>query len=420
MKLLRVGGAALLVVLVACRDSTRPVDPASVASVSLTPSAVGVVKGLKQSLKLTAKDTSGSEVRVNASWSSSAPSVATVTGDGVVSAVSYGTATITATVGTRTAYAAIVVTSIPTTNAYTITDLGPAASAGSYGRHLSDSGDVLLGWSAPALYRHGATTPLAGCTYGLTINGPGHVLCRHDLNDSISSYGIWRGGLLTPLAATDTFKAQHFRAFALSDSDEVPGLFFMPLFTNARCPANGARCLSVWKGGVPSFPGYDAGGSDAMLMNDRQQVVVEYAMWSENVYGSVIYDVATATSRQTQYGIRAFNDNGWGAITSPWIAHGSADPFRSTAYALTPTALILLGDGGATGINNANAVVGTLTVGPFIWRGQGVSLLTNAVNDVSWTITAAVEINNRGQILATADNADGRKAHTVLLTPAQP
>jgi hypothetical protein len=157
-----------------------------------------------------------------------------------------------------------------------------------------------------------------------------------------------------------------------------------------------------------------------MLMNNHQQIVVEYAMWYEGVYGSVIYDVPTATSRQTQYGIRSFNDNGWGAITSPWIAHGSSNPFRSRAYVSTPSALIPLGDGGAAGINNSNTVVGTLTVGPFIWHGQGVSLLTNASVDPAWTLTAAIEINNRGQILATADNSDGRKAHMVILTPTQP
>jgi hypothetical protein len=47
-------------------------------------------------------------------------------------------------------------------------------------------------------------------------------------------------------------------------------------------------------------------------------------------------------------------------------------------------------------------------------------MLTNAAIDPSWTITAADEINNRGQILATADNSDGRKAHTVILSPTQP
>ena len=73
----------------------------------------------------------------------------------------------------------------------------------------------------------------------------------------------------------------------------------------------------------------------------------------------------------------------------------------------------------ASGINDSNVVVGTLDVGPFTWRGQGVSLLTHAATDPSWTITTAPEINSRGQILATADNTDGRKAHTVILTPVQ-
>lgn len=413
--------AAFLVVVPACSDSTKPVDPASVASISLAPTAVGIVKGSKQSLKLTAKDASGIEVRMNASWTSSAPSVATVAGDGVVSAVSYGTATITAAVGTRMAYAVIVVTSIPTTEAYSVLDLvatgGPRNPSVGFRRLLSDSGDVLVG---AALYRNGVATPLSGCNLPWSVNGPGHVLCRVNLYDSVSSYAVWRDGTLTPLAASDTFKAQNFRAFALSDSDEVPGLFFMPSFSNAQCPANGARCLSIWKNGAASFPGYDAGGSDIMQMNNRQQIVVELAMWNENESYSTVYDIPSARTRRVQYGV-VMNDNGWGAIASPWIAHGSANPFRSTASVMTPDSVITLGSGAATGINNANVVVGTLDVGPFIWRGSGgVSLLTNAVIDPAWTITAANEINNRGQILATADNSDGRKAHTVLLTPTQP
>ena len=216
-------------------------------------------------------------------------------------------------------------------------------------------------------------------------------------------------------------RGEHFRAYALNDSDEVAGLFYMPSFVNAKCPATGVRCLSVWKNGVPSFPGYDAGGSDVMLMNNEQQAVVEYAMWAPD-YGltTTIYDIPTGKSRTAPYGMRAFNDNGWGAITSPWLAHGSSNPFRSRAYVTTPVSQFTLGDGAASGINASNVVVGTLSVGPFIWRGDGVSLLTGAASDAAWTITGAAEINNRGQILATADNSDGRKAHLVLLTPVQP
>lgn len=57
---------------------------------------------------------------------------------------------------------------------------------------------------------------------------------------------------------------------------------------------------------------------------------------------------------------------------------------------------------------------------PFIWRGAGVSLLTHATANESWTIKAADEINSRGQILAKADNSAGGNDHTVVLTPVAP
>ena len=410
------GIAASLVILVACSDSTKPVNPASIASISLAPTAIYVVKGSAQSLTLTAADSVGARVQAKAVWRTSAPSVAAVSNSGVVTGVGYGTATITAVVGTHSANAAVVITAAPITKAYSVLDLGAGLSR-VLGRRLSDSGDVLAN---TVLYRHGTVaTSLTGCGSALSVNGLGHVLCKVNSYDSVSSYATWHDGILTPLAAADSFKAQHFRAFALSDSDEVPGLFYMPSFGNVNCPANGARCLSVWKNGVASFPGYDAGGNDIMRMNNRQQVVVEYAMWSENDPNSTIYDIPTGKTRNLPYGV-VLNDNGWGAIASPWIAHGSANPFRSTALVMTPDALVPLGSGGATGINNSNVIVGTLDVGPFIWRGQSMSLLTNAATDPSWTITRADEINNSGQILATADNSDGRKAHTVILTPIQP
>ena len=418
MKGFKLGVVSFVLVIAGCSDSTRPVDPAMVASISLTPAAIGVVKGAKQSVKLTAKDSAGSVVRVYASWASSVPSVATVSSGGVVSAVSYGSTTISATVGSRKAFAEIVVTSIPASKTYSVLDLGGSTGAGGRSiRNLSDSGDVLS--AGPVVYRHGVATALTGCGLGLAINGVGHVLCSAYPYDSISNYAIWHDGTLTPLSAADTFKAQNFRAFALSDSDEVPGLFYMPAFTNVNCPANGARCLSIWKDGVATFPGYDAGGNDVMQINNRRQVVVEYASWIPTYNYSTIYDVATAMSRRMPYGV-TLNDMGWGAIASPRLANGSPNPFRSTASVMTPDSVITLGSGAATGINNSNVVVGTLDVGPFIWRGQGVSLLTNASVDPAWTITAADEINDRGQILATADNSDGRKAHTVLLTPTQP
>jgi hypothetical protein len=390
-----------------------------VASLSIAPSAVPIVKGARYALKLSALDAAGSPVIIGAIWTSSAPQVASVSKYGVVSAVAFGAATITATVGTHSATAEVLVTAAPTERAYVVLDLGGGLSIGGMARQLSDSGDVLAGGK---LYRHGIAGAMPGCTIPVTTNGPGHVLCRVDALDSVSSYAIWHDGTLTPLAATDTFKAEHFRAFAMDDEDEVAGLLYNPAFTNANCATPGARCLSIWKRGTATFPGFDA-SAELMLMNNASQVVLQEPVYSENhSLSAIIYDVPTGRQRTTPWAIQSLNDNGWAAIAHSWLRHGGANSgtLGSIAQIATTASLIVLGDGAASGINNANVVVGTLTVGPFIWsQDGGVSLLTRAAVDPSWTVTAADEINNRGQILATANNSDGRQGHAVLLTPSQ-
>lgn len=416
----RLGSAAFLVVLAACSDSTRPVDPASVASLSLAPAAIPVVKGAQTQLTLSAHDSAGSDIHVNATWTSNLPAIASVSNEGAVTGKGFGLATITATVGTHSATAAVLVTAAPTERAYAVTDLGGALSLGGMTRQLSDSGDVLSGGK---LYHDGTANAIQGCTTPVTINGPGHVLCRLDALDSISSYAIWHSGVLTPLAAADSFKAEHFRAFAMDDADEVAGLLYNPAFTNAKCATPGARCLSIWKSGMVRFPGFNA-GAELMLMNNVPQVVLQDPVYAEyHSSDAVIYDVSTGTQRTTQWGVQSLNDKGWAAIAHNWVHHGGANSgtLGSLAEIATSDSVVVLGGGAARGINNSNIVVGTLDFGPFIWSETGgVSLLTRSAIDPSWTVTAADEINNRGQILATASNSDGRAGHTVILTPTQP
>ena len=417
-------GFALLALVtlagLAC-ESTRPIDPpdpASVASISISPTTIPIVKGSTQSFTILALDTTGTAVKLGADWSSTAPSVATVSNDGAVTGIGYGTTTITATIGTHSATAEVVVTAVPTARSYSVLDLGADAKLTTLTRRqLSDSGDVLAD-PGPTLYHEGIATSLSPCVAGLAINGPGDVLCKVNALDSVSSYAIWHDGALTPLAAADTFKAEHFRAFALNDSGEVAGLFFMPTFANANCPATGVRCLSLWKNGVANFPGFNA-ASEVMLMNGEQQIVLEDPMYQHTTtFFATIYDPSTNQQRSVPWGVQALNDNGWAAIRKDSLRHAPTD-FISFAVLAMPDSIVRFGSGGATGINDANVVVGTLEVGPFIWRGAGVSLLTDAATDPAWTITGADEINNRGQILATADNTDGRKAHVVILTPVQ-
>ncbi|HEX6600635.1 MAG TPA: Ig-like domain-containing protein [Gemmatimonadaceae bacterium] len=412
--------AALAIILVGgCSHATKPTESENVASLSLPSTSTAVQINAQTQLVLSARDAAGNPLaNVKATWVSSAESIAAVSNTGVVTGVGYGTASIVATVGSHSASADVVVTGPPVPRSYSVLDLGASLQVGSTVRQLSDSGDVV----ADRYYRRGVATSIPGCSGAVALNGPGHVLCRTSVYDSVSSFAIWRDGTLVPLTAADTFKAGDFRAFAISDSDEVAGMFWRPSFTNAKCPASGDRCLAIWKDGVASFPGYTAATDDAMLMNGKHQVVMEQPMWAPSSPGlsTTIYDVSTGARTSVLWGIFALNDNGWAAIERPTVQPGSPSTSGSAAIVTTTASSFTLGKGGATGINNANVAVGTLDVGAFIWHGGGIALLTNASIDPSWTITAADEINNRGQILATADNSDGRRARTVLLTPAQP
>ena len=78
------------------------------AAVSITPSATSVILG--DSVRLSASlnaDSSGSAATETAQWTTSDPSVAQVSADGVVSSVDSGSATITARLGTKTGIAKV-------------------------------------------------------------------------------------------------------------------------------------------------------------------------------------------------------------------------------------------------------------------------------------------------------------------------
>ena len=199
-----VAGAVALAFSACSSEPIAPPDPATVTTISLAPATVPVLKGSRTVLTLSALDADNQPVHIGATWTSSAPLIASVSSDGVVSGVEYGAATITATIGTRSASAEAVVTSTPTGRTYTVVDLGEGLSIGGMTRQLSDSGEVLAGGK---LYRGGNATSLAGCTTPVTVNGPGHVLCKVNAYDSVSSYAIWHVGTLTPLAADDTLNA---------------------------------------------------------------------------------------------------------------------------------------------------------------------------------------------------------------------
>ncbi|MBC7894965.1 MAG: Ig-like domain-containing protein [Cytophagaceae bacterium] len=93
--------AALAVVFGACGggDKGEPAGPAKVTSVTVTAPATQLEVGATLAFSYSARDAQGNSLPGRpVSWSSSATTVATVAGDGVVSGVGAGQATITATV----------------------------------------------------------------------------------------------------------------------------------------------------------------------------------------------------------------------------------------------------------------------------------------------------------------------------------
>src|SRR5215472_18743878 len=91
-------------------SSPTPTETKSLVSVSISPSAVPLAVGATQQLNATGKFSDGTTVNMNAmaTWSSSNTAVATVK-NGLVTAVSTGSATITATVSGKVASSMITV-----------------------------------------------------------------------------------------------------------------------------------------------------------------------------------------------------------------------------------------------------------------------------------------------------------------------
>ncbi|MCC6317048.1 MAG: Ig-like domain-containing protein [Gemmatimonadaceae bacterium] len=106
---------ALAVVLAACGGGgDKPSGPPKVASVAVTAPATQLEVGATLAFSYSARDAQGNPLSGRTvTWSSSAPTVATVAADGVVSGVTAGQATITAAVEGVTGSAPITVIPIP-------------------------------------------------------------------------------------------------------------------------------------------------------------------------------------------------------------------------------------------------------------------------------------------------------------------
>src|SRR5207253_5029840 len=94
--------------------STITVTPVPVASVEVTPATASVQAGQTVQLTATPRDAGGTPLSGRTvTWSSSTPAVATVSSRGLVSGVTPGSATITATSEGKSGTSTITVTPVP-------------------------------------------------------------------------------------------------------------------------------------------------------------------------------------------------------------------------------------------------------------------------------------------------------------------
>jgi uncharacterized protein YjdB len=112
-----------------------------IASVTVSPASASVTAGQSTPLTATAKDAGGVVLSSRSfTWSSSNPSVASVNSSGVVSGVTSGTATITATAEGKSGTAQVTVTPAPVSN-YKVTAVVTGAAGGSI-QSLSPDGKI--------------------------------------------------------------------------------------------------------------------------------------------------------------------------------------------------------------------------------------------------------------------------------------
>jgi probable HAF family extracellular repeat protein len=287
---------------------------------------------------------------------------------------------------------------------------------------LNDQGDVLNGRTA-VLFGNGASQPPASCG-ALGLNNRSHVLCTMagQTVPHLSSFAVWDGHALIPLAAADTFGTSTFYAWTLNDADAVVGTFtFQPAFGNPACPTS-SGCDVIWSNGQPTFvPRLSGFGFTHMAGRFMLAQSAIGCPRDGNSRPIKLYDATTGAVRELDscpsY-VYDMNEQGWtvGARSSGW---GIDVPREAVLY--RTEGVTVMGKGEASGINDAGVVVGTVDQKAFMWKDGAMSFLTYAANDTSWTVTQAVKINNRGQILALADDSvHAALGRSVILTPAAP
>ncbi|HEX2188645.1 MAG TPA: Ig-like domain-containing protein [Longimicrobiaceae bacterium] len=215
------------------------------ASISVSPDAIGLPLGEMRQLRATVTDLFGNEGEPAPgalAWASSDPAVATVSASGSVTAISRGSATITATRDGVTGSARV---TAQLAGLY----LGTLGGADGAAHGINDAGHV-VGWSTTVgsgeqrafLWKDGVMTNLGTLggphSVAYAINNAGQVV-GESLNGSGQMRAfLWQNGVMTDLG---TLGGPGSRAYAINDAGQVVG---------SSNPPGGGLHPFLWQNGV--------------------------------------------------------------------------------------------------------------------------------------------------------------------------
>ncbi|MFY9235026.1 MAG: hypothetical protein WAO58_11275 [Fimbriimonadaceae bacterium] len=223
----------------------------------------------------------------------------------------------------------------------------------------------------------------------------------------------------------DDFNGVSHQAFGINDHGDVVGRYF---------PDAGNPIAYMWRPGQGwiNLPPKYGGACGAMKINNAREIL-GYTQVDQDTTTIVIWrpdgTIVDMGNMAPQYQNFAFDINNNG-----YVCGGSFGPLGNVGYIWNPngetyTTIYNPYSSGsfidATGLNDSNAVIGSLIIDGVGWKGyirypNGTIKLLNSLLDSSsqeWDVREAWDINNKGQISAAAYKNGQRRG--VLLQPVK-
>ncbi len=349
--------AALAVLAAACGGSGGTGSVVGVGSITIAPTSAALVVGATQQFTGVALSASGAQLTGAAiTFTSNNSGVASTTAGGLVTAVSPGTATITAQSGSAQASATVTVTAPPQPASIQLSrdsvDLAAGATAGVTATIRDDAGNVLA--SATVTYTSTDTAVFAVNAMGV-VTGRGSGAAR-----LVAAAGSVR----------DTIPVVVYHAFAASLQPAVPvpgrpfGVTISPQGVLYVTEQDSAAIDRI------ALPGLSPAGTVAVGA-DPGEVIFNAAgttAWSANVNGRSIsvIDVAAGTVTKT-----------FSLSVSPYRIRLSPDETR--LYASTTAGTVLVLDP-ATGATQATIAAGAAAANGMVLSPDGSHLYVTATS----------------------------------------